>query len=131
MSGWLWRHPDVLCVLGAALAATGGWTLLLSLIGLYPPFPLLIKIMLALCCAVGLRMIADGWRRKFSYDWVCSRCGRESLVRWKFCPICGGEMVPKPIREPKCPKGHTVPKYADYCPKCGEKVVRAWTGRKE
>jgi rRNA maturation endonuclease Nob1 len=112
----------LLWVMGAILVVEYG--IALSLLIFTPLDVLLIdKIRVIVGFIVGVLMAYEGWRREFAYDWVCSECGNWEIIRrYKFCPKCGGKMIPKPRMERKCPQGHAVPKYAKYCPKCGAKI---------
>jgi ribosomal protein S27AE len=115
INDWFWRHPMLLYATGMVLAIPAGFILL------FVPATLMHKLIVAAVCVAGLLMAGEGSLRS-TYLWVCSKCGNWEVVRYKFCPRCGGKMIPKPKEEPRCPRGHTVPKYAKYCPKCGEKI---------
>jgi hypothetical protein len=111
-NSWWWRHPFIIFCLGV-LAFGGG-----AIIGGIMQNGLVFAISISL----GVLMMALSIYIEDKYDWLCPECGNKTYIRHRYCYKCGSMMYAVKVEPSRCPNGHPIERYMNFCEKCGVRL---------
>jgi hypothetical protein len=116
-NSWWWRHPTIVFCIGLVLATSGTIiSLVLEKRGIENSMiPLVVMVL------IGGGFIVFSWI-VMEYDWLCPKCGYRTYIRHRYCYKCGSMMYAVKVEPSRCPNGHPIERYMNFCEKCGVRL---------